>query len=67
MSDDVTITDILCHHPSLPKPAFDEAVARGLDASEVRRRWPRVFGTCHDCGTTVILYASLAHYVAGNW
>lgn len=46
---------------------FDEVAARGLDEYEVRRRWPRFFGTCKHCGYTGIYYASYAHYVMGDW
>jgi hypothetical protein len=43
------------------------AAARGLSAEEVRKRWPRFYGPCPDCNTTVIHYASTAHYVLGDW
>jgi hypothetical protein len=47
---------------------FDECEARGLDASEVRRRWPRVRGTCpKGCGFRGIAYASWLHYAMGDW
>ena len=55
-----------CRHPRCT-PAFDEAAARGLSAEEVRKRWPRFYGPCPDCNTTVIHYASTAHYVLGDW
>lgn len=47
---------------------FDEVAARDLDAHEVRRRWPRLFGPCpKGCGFSGIGYASWAHYVSGDW
>lgn len=55
-----------CEHASV-MPAFDEEAARGLDVYEIRRRWPRFFGRCPDCQTDLILYASFAHYVYGDW
>lgn len=48
-------------------PAFDEDAAKGLDASEVRRRWPRFMGRCRDCGAQVIMYASWMQYIAGDY
>lgn len=56
-----------CEHPELPRPPFDAEAARGLSAEEVRKRWPRFYGPCPDCNTTVIHYASTAHYVLGDW
>jgi hypothetical protein len=47
--------------------AFDEEAARGLEADEVRKRWPRFFGACPDCGCSLIKYASAMHYVMGDW
>jgi hypothetical protein len=41
---------------------FDEVAAVGLSTREVRERWPRV--RCDRCG---IQYASMAHFVAGDW
>ena len=46
---------------------FDKEAARGLDAQEVRRRWPRFYGECRACGYVGIAYASLEHYVMGDW
>ena len=55
-----------CQHAGcLPK--FDEKEAQRLGAAEVRRRWPRFEGCCPDCGERVIMYASAAHYIAGDW
>lgn len=55
-----------CGHPRT-LPPFDEAAAHGLSAEEVRRRWPRFWGTCPHCGARTIGYASWAHFVAGDW
>lgn len=47
---------------------FDEAAAAGLDAYEVRRRWPRLQGKCpKGCGFVGIAYASMLHYISGDW
>lgn len=42
---------------------FDPMAARGLNAHEVRKLWPR--GQCQDC--KAIVYASSAHYIEGDW
>lgn len=42
---------------------FDPTAARGLNAHEVRKLWPR--GQCQDC--KAIVYASNMHYVSGDW
>jgi hypothetical protein len=37
-------------------------------AAEVRKRWPRLMGTCpKGCGFHGIAYASSTHYVFGDW
>jgi len=46
---------------------FDHEAAKGLDTYEIRKRWPRFFGTCPDCGCQLIKYHSKAHYVYGDW
>jgi len=47
---------------------FDQRAARDLPAHEVRRRWPRLDGACPlGCGYVGIGYASMAHYVCGDW
>lgn len=47
---------------------FDEKEAKGLDAYEVRRRWPRLTGVCpKGCGYNGIAYASYLHYLSGDW
>jgi len=50
-----------------PQPVFDAEAASGLDAPEVRRRWPRTKRACVACGAATICYASWAHYAAGDW
>ena len=60
------MSDSLCaHEKSMPK--FDEAAAAGMDTAEVRKKYPRFMGKCPECGEMVILYASFAHYVYGDW
>lgn len=47
---------------------FDADAARSLSTHEIRRRWPRLDGTCPlGCGFDGIAYASTLHYVAGDW
>ena len=47
---------------------FDEEAAKPLSEGEIRKRWPRLCGPCPlGCGFTGIAYASLAHYVYGDW
>lgn len=51
---------------------FDEEAAKGLEVWEIRRRWPRGWFTpekpCPKCGeTSLIAYASMSHYVYGDW
>lgn len=48
--------------------AFDREASKGLDAYEVRRRWPRLDGKCpKGCGYSGIAYASSEHYYSGDW
>jgi hypothetical protein len=46
---------------------FDEVKAQGMNPYEVRKRWPRFFGKCPDCNCNLIKYASMAHFVYGDW
>ena len=47
---------------------FDRDAAKDLTKEEVRQRWPRLFGICpKGCGYNGIYYASMAHYVYGDW
>lgn len=57
-----------CAHPRCQPPnGFDESEAKSCDSYEIRRRWPRFFGDCPDCGVGVIGYASRMHYYMGDW
>ena len=48
--------------------AFDSEAAHGLDAHEVRKRWPRLDGLCpKGCGFHGIGYVSYEHYICGDW
>ncbi len=47
-------------------PAFDEHLATGMDASYVRKEWPCKRHEC-ECGAVTVAYASMAHYIAGDW
>lgn len=50
---------------------FDEDAFRqheNMSAEEVRKRFPRHFGECpKGCGYNGIAYASMLHYIAGDW
>lgn len=49
---------------------FDLEAAQRLNLSswEVQRRWPRLWGRCpKGCGYVGIAYASMAHYIYGDW
>lgn len=59
------MTDKCEHHGA--KVEFDEEAAKGLSAWEVRKRWPRFYGACPDCGVQLIKYASNVHYYSGDW
>lgn len=60
-----------------PKPeecdhgvTFDqkEAEDKKMDEFEVRKRWPRLNGKCpKGCGYHGIAYASMSHFVYGDW
>jgi hypothetical protein len=57
-----------CEHDwDRPEPEFDPVAARGLDVSEIRKRWPRVTRKCRRCGVREIAYASIDHYIMGDW
>ena len=46
---------------------FDDS-GLNMDAGEVRRKWPRLFGPCPlGCGYNGIYYASWGHFIAGDW
>lgn len=55
-----------CPHEKV-QPTFDERTARDCSAKMVRKLWPRFDGTCPDCEQHLILYASTAHFIYGDW
>ena len=52
-------------------PASSALIASNPKHAEVRRRWPRGQFTrerpCPSCGFVGIAYASIAHYIMGDW
>ena len=47
---------------------FDSEASADLDTYEVRKRWPRLMGTCPlGCGYHGIYYANWEHFIAGDW
>jgi hypothetical protein len=47
---------------------FDPEAAKGKTASEIKQRWPRLFGVCpKGCGFEGIAYASTLHFISGDW
>jgi hypothetical protein len=56
-------------HDCRPKdePVLDKVAAADLSEHEVRKRWPRKHTKCVECGATMLAYASLEHYLAGDW
>lgn len=47
---------------------LEEARRRNLGALAVRRHWPRLNGECpKGCGYVGIAYASMAHFIYGDW
>ena len=47
---------------------FDEKVAKGMSTHDISQKYPRLFGWCpKGCGFRGIAYASMAHYVYGDW
>ncbi len=55
-----------CRHLQVT-PDFDEDEVYGLDAYEIRKKYPRFEGVCPDCGQQVIVYASAAQYILGDY
>jgi len=53
------------HKKHIPK--FNKKAAKNLSVADIRKRWPRYFGKCSECNEGVILYASWAHFVYGDW
>lgn len=70
-------TELLGHPYRTPDPdlcehgiTFDEDEAKSSKhtSNEIRQRWPRLFGECSlGCGYHGIYYASLAHFIYGDW
>lgn len=60
-----------CNHGVVFDLAACEAMAeanQAADTAEVRRRWPRLHGTCpKGCGFAGTAYASFAHMIWGDW
>lgn len=47
---------------------FNEEEAKFLEASEVRKKYPRGWGLCpKGCGFNGTAYASYKHYLYGDW
>jgi hypothetical protein len=46
---------------------FDEEASKNMSSSEVRVKYPRFQGTCTLCGYTGIYYASVMHFLRGDW
>lgn len=55
-----------CEHPKVI-PAFDAEKAKTMTSSEIRKTYPRFGGKCPDCEYQGIIYASMTHYIAGDW
>lgn len=60
-----TRTPAECDHSDNVVP-FDEKASEGLEAREVKERWPRG-SFCEHCGARGIYYASFLHYIRGDW
>lgn len=63
---------VACDHGIVFDVAACEAMVETnggeMDTAELRRRWPRLHGTCpKGCGFTGIAYASFAHMIWGDW
>lgn len=57
----------VCDHVSCI-PAFDlEALGSDASSDAVRKKFPRFSGECPECGQFVISYASLEHFLMGDW
>ena len=47
---------------------FDSEASQRLSSDDVRKKWPRLSGECPlGCGFNGFGYASLEHYIAGDW
>lgn len=64
--EEVRVPEEGCPHPQC-QVTFDPAAAQKLTVEEIRKRWPRFYGPCPDCGQQMIVYASFSHYIYGDW
>ncbi len=55
-----------CKHENVAVE-FDLEAAKNLTPREIRMKYPRFDGTCPDCKQHVIIYASHAHYIYGDY
>ena len=55
-----------CTHEGAPVE-YDSDAAKTMDSYAIRSRFPRFDGKCPDCGCQLIKYASMEHYIAGDW
>jgi len=60
------ISKTICLHDKC-EVIFDADEAVALSPQEVRKKYPRFFGHCPDCGEQIIKYASKEHYILGDW
>jgi len=65
LTNDVTDPGTCKHEKHMPY--FNEEDAKKLSTEEIREKYPRYRGMCIDCKAQVILYASFAHYLYGDW
>lgn len=55
-----------CKHSKV-MPQYDSVAAKLMTSNQIRTTFPRFSGICPDCGYQGILYASMEHYIAGDW
>lgn len=53
------------HTPHVPR--FDANACRGHPSEWVRTNFPRFDSVCTLCKQRIVLYASLEHYLTGDW
>lgn len=59
---------LLNEMPSIEKDPLLVFVMSSPAHSEIRKRWPRLNGSCpKGCGFKGIAYASYDHYIYGDW
>jgi hypothetical protein len=61
------LSETQCQHPGMPLPKFDAEAARKMSSREVVKRYPRGYYVCSICMSGIIAYASMEHYIAGDW